>query len=342
MKTTFLVLAVAALSLGALPASPARSAGPAQETADTSTHPFVAGGRYQCLLDASGGVGIGMTVEEVLGGSWLAVSGVTFSPYAAGDVMADAGFQAATLHWLNAAQLTLCAERKDADAAAPAAGQTDSPIFQTPDEVIAHYVEGIARNDVNRILQAAAGPELGESFQFDRSVERLGGVMMLMQSLAPSGYPFYAEINRSHLSSQILSQVKLLAYSLLSDEEVDGSSLFEVDAERVKRFIAAVDPAGLAGMEVETIALPNETLMNDERYLKNMALMAAVNGADEATERVALLSFAGRHYVIGFTLLRYGETWKISNQSSPLAGMNSLGTPGEITADEFAEMIGGQ
>ena len=341
MKTTFLVLAIAALSLGALPASPARSAGPAQETADASAHPFVAGQRYQCLLDVSGGVGIGMTVEELLGGSWLAVSDVTFSPEAAVDVMAEAGFQAATLHWLNAAQLTLCAMSEEEDVAAPA-GQTDSPIFQTPDEVIAHYVEGIARNDVNRILQAAAGPELGESFQFDRSVERLGGVMMLMQSLAPSDYPFYAEINQLYLSSQILSQVKLLAYSLLSDEEVDGSSLFEVDAERVKRFIAAVDPAGLAGLEVETIALPNETLMNDERYLKNMALMAAVNGADEATERVALLSFAGRHYVIGFTLLRYGETWKISNQSSPLAGMNSLGTPGEITADEFAEMIGGQ
>jgi hypothetical protein len=257
-------------------------------------------------------------------------------------MMAEAGFSTATTHWINTAQLTLCAVSEDDDAAAAAAGQTVAPIFQTPDEVIAYYLEGIARNDVSRILQAVAGQELGESFQFDRSVERLGGVMMLMQSMAPTAYPLYSEINQLQLSSQILSQVKLLAYSLLADEEVNGSSIMDVDAERVNRFIEAVDPAGLAGLDVVTIDLPNAKLMNDERYLKNMALMAAVNGADEATERVALISFAGRHYVIGFTLLRYGESWKISNQSSPLAGMSSLGTPAEITPDEFAEMIGGQ
>ena len=69
--------------------------------------------------------------------------------------------------------------------------------------------------------------------------------------------------------------------------------------------------------------------MNDARYLENAARLASIYGADESTERVALFSFEGNYYYLGFTLLRYGDNWKISSQTSPLAGTSALGTASE-------------
>jgi len=51
----------------------------------------------------------------------------------------------------------------------------------------------------------------------------------------------------------------------------------------------------------------------------------AVQGADELTERVALVMLEGQGYLVGFTLLRYGDGWKVSSQSPPLAGTPSTG-----------------
>ena len=103
-----------------------------------------------------------------------------------------------------------------------------------------------------------------------------------------------------------------------------------------------IDPKRLSSLGVKEIGLPNKTLMNSAKYQANAAKMALIYGADESTERVALFSFEQNYYYLGFTLFRYGENWKISSQSSPLANTNVLGTPIKISADEFDSMINSQ
>ena len=215
--------------------------------------------------------------------------------------------------------------------------------FKTPEEAITYYLDGVAQNNLSKILQACAINEMGGKFNFGLQVERLGGVVAPGQFLSPSDYAFYAEINKMTVSSQILSQVKFFAYGLLSSEKVDdGSLIIHMDTQRVNKFIKDVDPRKLSTIEIKKIGLPNKTLMNDPKYIENATKSASVYGADESTERVALFSFEQSYYYIGFTLLRYRENWKISSQSSPLANTNVLGTPIKISADEFDSMINSQ
>jgi hypothetical protein len=64
-----------------------------------------------------------------------------------------------------------------------------------------------------------------------------------------------------------------------------------------------------------------------------------VYGAGEFTERLALVEFEGTDYVVGFSLLRYGDDWRVLDQSSPLAGLSPLGIPERSTKEGFQSMI---
>jgi hypothetical protein len=215
-----------------------------------------------------------------------------------------------------------------------------SPATTTPEDAVGAYVEAIAANDMEAVLAATATDEMAAGFDFQAFTERLQA-MMLVNGLAPAEYPMFAAIDRYQLASQILGQVRNLTYGLLSDEVVDGSLIAPVDTERIAAFVAAVDPSRLAGLAVVDIRLPEPEVMASERYLDNVAQLAAAYGADEMTERLALVDLDGTTYGLGFTLLRYGDQWLVSSQSSAIGGTSALGTAEPMTRAAFDERTGG-
>lgn len=222
----------------------------------------------------------------------------------------------------------------------PTPAQSTDAHYGTPDEAITAYFAALAQGDPAKILHVCAVNEMSERFDFAGSIDRLQ-VFLPNQSLAPTDDPFYVEINKMQLSAQILNQVKMLSYSLLSQEAVDtGAPIIKMDVERVKQFQQDVDPKRLAGIQVEKIDLPNKAIMQESKYLENAAKTARIYGADEMTERVVLFSFEENEYLLGFTLLRYGESWKISSATSPLAGTSAMGVVQKTTLEEFENMTG--
>jgi hypothetical protein len=218
--------------------------------------------------------------------------------------------------------------------------QSNEVTFKTPEEAITYYFEGVAQADTDKILQAFAVSEMSEEFRFELQTERMGGAFVPLVSLSPADYRLYVETNKILLSAQILNRVKIFAYSLLSDEETDEGKTLILDAERMKNFVQDVNPERLAELEVQKIGPPNKEIMETPQYQEGAASFAATYGADESTERVALFSFEGSTYYLGFRLLRYGENWKISEQLSPLADTNVTGAPQETTVEAFSAMIG--
>ncbi|MEP7289005.1 MAG: hypothetical protein ABI947_24895 [Chloroflexota bacterium] len=217
---------------------------------------------------------------------------------------------------------------------ATAQNQTGNVSFKTPEEAITLYMQGVTQGDVGKILQACAINEVSENFKFDLYTDRLKAFIPY-QSPAPSNYPFYVEMNKAQLTSQILGQVKIFVFSLLSSEKIADGNVIIIDPDRTAKFIKDVDPTKLAQLEVKKFALPNKTIMSSTKYTDNVTKIARVYGADEYTERVALFLFDGNYYFMGFTLLRYGETWKILNANSPLAGTSSIGAPQKTTEKDF-------
>lgn len=214
-------------------------------------------------------------------------------------------------------------------------------MFKTPEDAINAYIQGVAQADTSKVLQACAINEMSEKFRFDLYTERLKALMP-SQSLAPANSPFYVEANKAQLTAQVLNRVKILVYGLLSSEKVDDGSVIAImDTERINNFMKDVDPKKLASLKIEKISPPNKTLMSSASHQNVATQNALAYGADESTERVALFSFAQNYYYVGFTLLRYGENWKISSQTSALGNANTLGAPTKTTVDKFESMING-
>jgi len=214
------------------------------------------------------------------------------------------------------------------------------PIYSTPEAAITAYLDGIKQQNVSAIFIASAVNEPAQQFDFQAYADRLQA-MPLLTSPAPAEYPFYVKMNRVRRQNEVLSQVRNLAYSLLSTETIDGSLVANPGTERVQAFVTDVDPSRLSGIELVKIGIPSPDLLSSTRFQENAAKQAAIYGADELTERVALLSFEDKDYLLGFTLLRYGDSWKIMYQTSNLAGTSTLGTVEPTTPDEFAGLIGG-
>jgi len=139
-----------------------------------------------------------------------------------------------------------------------------------------------------------------------------------------------------------ISQVRNLAYGLLATEKgvVEGRTV-PIDPEGTIRFMNEVDPERLAQLQVINTGVPNPAIATSERLLENWNRVAQTYGADELTERVVLVLFEGNYYYMGFTLLRYGNNWKISSASSVLGNLSPLGTPQITTEEQFQELIGG-
>jgi hypothetical protein len=211
----------------------------------------------------------------------------------------------------------------------------------TPEDAIRAYLAGVAAADVTRVLDASAVDQMSSGFQFDLQVDRLQA-MQLTQSLAPATDPFYVGVNQAVQRSWLLGQVRNLAYSLLSTEAIDGNIIVPADTARAEAFAASVDPSRLSGLTVQDIRFPNAALEHDARYLANAATLAGIYGADEMTERLALVSLDGTSYTIGFTLLHYGDDWRVSSQSSALAGTSALGTAQPTTAQEYDRLTSGE
>jgi len=220
----------------------------------------------------------------------------------------------------------------------------DDVSFDTPEEAITFYIQSVAEGEVSELMQATAVDEMSENFRFDLYVQRLRALNL--QSPAPSDDTFYAEINKAQFSSQVLFQTRNLTYGLLTSESqlIDGQMIVlpeDEAADFVTGFVNEVDPERLAQLQVITIAVPSPELAQSERNVENWDRLARVYGADELTERVALLLFEGDYYYVGFTLLRYEDDWKISSVNSALGNTSSLGAPVQITEEEFEEAFGG-
>jgi hypothetical protein len=209
--------------------------------------------------------------------------------------------------------------------------------FPTPEDAITHYLNGVAQNDVGMILAATAFDAASEGYDFAYEVDRLAG-LNLAQFLSPPNTKFYADINRVRVAAQILQQVKMLSYRLLAgDIDALATTYAQVDADTVTALLESLDPARLADLQV--VEIGSQPLTTDPFYSEIAARKAKVYGAGDFTERVALVEFEENDYIVGFSLLRYGDDWRVLDQSSPLAGLSPLGIPETSTKEGFESMI---
>lgn len=225
----------------------------------------------------------------------------------------------------------------------PRALNAGGKTFGSPEEVIRYFMAGISSNNVEQILASSDFVERGQGFDFIASTLRLRSMTAATQ--LPSGYPLYREVDIATYKYQFLRQASWFALSLLSTEEQfwRGETLIldtndPQTADRLNRFVAAIDPSNLANVRIEKFGTPAVSRVPE--YVDNAAELAKVMGAAEQVERVTLLSFQGKFYCLGFTVLRYGQNWKISTLvANSYPGCSDWGSAQEMTRVEFDAAI---
>jgi hypothetical protein len=221
--------------------------------------------------------------------------------------------------------------------ASPAARPAPAALLTAPEDAVREYLAGLAATDVPRILGAAAIDEIAEGFDFVEQIDRIQAFVPSLR-MAPAEDPFWVELNRVTRTGEVLDRVRYLIYSLLTDETIDGNPIAPVDRAWAQAFALQVDPERLAGLAVLDIGVANREMLESEGTLEILARQARVQSADELTERVALVSFEGDLYVVGFTLGRFGDEWKVVNQFAPVSGMDALGTAKPTTQEAWEEL----
>ncbi|MFN8619977.1 MAG: hypothetical protein U0869_04390 [Chloroflexota bacterium] len=210
-------------------------------------------------------------------------------------------------------------------AAAPSPAVATMPGYATPEDAVTAYLEAVKAADIEGVLATAAIDEMAQGFDFVAQVDRL---RVWMPNLpAPATDPFLTEMDRIQLQSQLLSQTRGLVYGLLTDLDMQNPSVVQADADWAKALVAQLDLSRLAGLEIGPIADPAAELSNSQKVADSFAKQAAIYGADELVERVATIGLDGKAYQVGFGLIRYGDTWKVTYQVSNLAGMPATGAP---------------
>ncbi|MBN1500232.1 MAG: hypothetical protein JW982_08755 [Spirochaetes bacterium] len=215
--------------------------------------------------------------------------------------------------------------------------------FATPEAAIKYFIAGIAKNDLNYALQACAIKEAADNFSFKKFTERLNA-LIFWSSMAPSEYPFYADINRADRISFISRQIKFFCFSMLSAEKDYSLTVPEPSEERINDFIRSSDPSKLADLRIIKITVPYPDLIESERNQRNWKLQAAIYGAETKTERIVLYELNGKFFTGGISLLKYGSNWKIESLSSSLANTSPMGSVEEVYINgmeaEYLEGLG--
>ena len=210
--------------------------------------------------------------------------------------------------------------------------------FNTPEKTIEYFVDALKENNIAKAFEACAINEYSEKYNFTAFSKRLNA-MILHQSLAPSEYPMFVELNKLERTYRVIMQIKFFCYCMLSSEKVDGLVIGNPGDERIAAFIASADPSRLKNLKIIDTSFAAPRLKNNERLVKTFTEQAQIFGADEKTELIVLYKLENKYYLGGFSLLRYGKIWKIESLASSLANISPVEVIKESSLSEFEALI---
>jgi len=207
--------------------------------------------------------------------------------------------------------------------------------FKTPEEAITAYIDAVKKQDFDAVLATTATDHMSTNYDFLAHTDRLKAIVI--SGDMPTTDPFFISINKAINAGWSAKRIQFLIYSLMTDTALNDAKTVVLSEHPTAAtdMYAALRTERLSGLAIAKIGLPHPAQLNGSQAQYSFAREAKMYGADSATERVGLLSFEGRFFLIGFGLIRYGNDWLIEEQASALADTDRLGIVKQITLEEF-------
>ena len=180
---------------------------------------------------------------------------------------------------------------------------------QTPESVAKAFVEGAKSLDLKTMMGCFAIDDYVRNYDFAYVVNQIEWINLQSQ-LLPGKYQIYQDLNEYTRTLKVVDQIAAFVFYLATggDESLKTPHKI-VSPDEVGDFIAKSDPSPIRNMKLRDIRYP-VSKKDNETVLKLFAYQAKMEGAQDATERVALIEMNGVTYVIPFRFLKYASNWK--------------------------------
>lgn len=202
---------------------------------------------------------------------------------------------------------------------------TTSQTYDTPEKAIQSFINAVKSNDYDAAISICPAKKIAEGYDYAAYVEKKSMPSGLL--IVPSNNEYNTKANADIFKGHFATRVVVFTNTFFILNATDFNEAVE----------NTTDLSTLKNLSV--ISIDEPYLVNKESYITLMNEQGTFFGADEMTERVALIEFEGKTYVEGFTLLRYGDSWGIQYLYSELASTPSQGTPTAMTQEEYNGLI---
>jgi len=206
------------------------------------------------------------------------------------------------------------------------------PRFASPEAAVHHFVEHLAADDIDGAMQAFQIDDIFAAFDAAANVRSDHGAAL-------SDHRIMVGAAKISVTAKFARDTRQFVYGLLLAAP-EAYTLTTASDESVQRFIGDVDPARLQAVRIMRIDQPAPSAMNSAEGVALAKSRAARQGAEDSTERIALFQLDGMYYAAGFSLLKAGDTWRISDFESVYAGIGDRDFPiRKTTLEAYAELI---
>lgn len=209
--------------------------------------------------------------------------------------------------------------------------------YTTPEDAVAAYIDGVTERDMEAVLASTAIDNMSKGYDFVSQVDRIESMSILIPM--PKDEELFNEINKLSFEARIAGQVKILIYGLMTTNEFIDGKIVKMDAAGASELATVFRADRLKNIKLVKVGIPSPAVLNSERYQVMAVQMSKIYGAETSTERVALISFEGLNFALGFSLVRYGDDWLVRSQDSPIGGFVATGLPKRMTPEEFENML---
>ena len=214
----------------------------------------------------------------------------------------------------------------------PSSGKLEGPGFDTPEEALTCYMEGLKNLDFEQMLSAFAWETQAEHYSVDKVFKRMKIYASYTKPRIPSINDFMLAVNTEEIrAAQIDMIYSALEAYILGEDYPEGQAIQLKEEGDTEAFLRKFDNGRLeklSGMGEIKFFSPDQVTDNKFSMPKNteaFSVLSAQYGADETVNIVGIAEIGEEVLCCCPTICRYGEKWYLVSCSSTTSNMLGIG-----------------
>ncbi|RPJ75412.1 MAG: hypothetical protein EHM20_08975 [Alphaproteobacteria bacterium] len=187
-----------------------------------------------------------------------------------------------------------------------------------PENVIKSYFSETKKQNLSGLISFFAIDKYINNFNFKHYSQELGIITPTSQ-LLPEQYSIYQELNKYFRSSQVTNQVRVYLLTIISNNDDIHLPITVNNGSTIDSFIQNINPQILSSLKLLYIRNPTKKLDPvgiNEIFIKQARRI----GAEDSSERVALIQIENTTFMVPFRFIKYNNEWYIESLISNFAG----------------------